>query len=168
MRNHRRRMRVALFAAAVSTALAAIPATAGATQFIIDSRYVTHADPAGCSAGVLCVYQNENWGGSKAQRSTTNDGDWRNNTYANGANLNDSATSIFNNSSRSMRVFRDTGFGGHVLCLAADTGVLDLRRVEWIEDQWWGPQLNNFSDRASGHSSHAESVANLNCSWRAQ
>lgn len=168
MRNRNRRMRVALAAVAVVAAFIAVPSAASATQFIIDTRYVTHTDPSGCAAGVLCVYQNENWGGSKAQRSTTNDGDWRNNTFANGAGLNDSATSAFNNSSRAMRLFRDVGFAGHVLCLAPDTGVKDLRRVEWIEDQWWGPQLNNFSDRASGHSSHAESVNNLHCNWRAQ
>ena len=170
MRNRNRSMRIALLAVATAAALIAVPSSAGAaTTFIIDSRYVTHTDPVGCSTGLLCVYQHENWGGSKAQRSTTADGDWRNNTYANGAGLNDSATSVFNNSNtHSFRVFRDVGFGSHRLCLAPDTGVTDLRRVEWIEDQPWGPQLSNFSDRGSGHDAFAIAVNNLNCSWRAQ
>lgn len=147
--------------------MTAVPATAGATDFYLNQSYVTHTNPSGCGSGLLCVYEHSSWGGGVAYR-TGEDGDWTNNQYNNGVNLNDTASSIFNSSTTQVRrVFRDTGFGSHVLCLAPDTGVTNLSHVEWVETSpvTW---RYSMSDRISGHKTHAGSINDYNCQWKAQ
>jgi hypothetical protein len=100
------------------------------------------------------------------------DTDWSDNVYSNGHNLNDSASSIFNNGTRTRQIYRDKSFGGHTLCLAADTGVTDLNHVQWTEittlDNWVYAANFDMNDRASSHYTNKDATEHLRCDWIAK
>jgi hypothetical protein len=154
--------------AAAMAALVGVPATAGAEIFVIDQRTVTHQTPPGCTSGSLCVYENANYTGALRIKDVLNDPNWKDNYYSNGDNLDNSATSIYNNSSSySRRVFRDLNYGSYILCLSPNTGVKDLHQVEWISNPGdFDTKVHNLNDQLSSHKSYTESIVDLNCNWR--
>lgn len=146
------------------------PAVASATDFYGPAT-VTHTKPASCPNYALCMYEGDNFGGSKRVRGSSelNDADWRNNHYEDGSGLNDNGNSVYNASYVYVkRLFRNTSYGSHVLCIAPRTGVRDLDTVEWID--MWGdfPVRDDLQDKISAHKSHNADIDDLHCNWRAR
>lgn len=161
-------------AAAAAPAAPATPAAPtatarGTTFFAPPARTITRARPAGCAVNRLCVYEHRNFGGQRRPLIGLSDVDWRNNNFPNGKSINDRASSIFNSSGFAIRLFRDTGRKGHVLCLAPGRGIKDLSLVKWMEDPGapLPPRLFTMGDRISSSSNHRENIRNLHCNWRA-
>jgi len=103
-----KKIRVALCALTVGLGVLAVPSPAMASAW-------------SCPAGFLCVYKDANGQGSRwtwlggDEQLNFNDGT----KYFDGTSLNDSISSIFNNSNYAAKFCTDKNFGGHCLVYPA-------------------------------------------------
>ncbi|MFG1998573.1 hypothetical protein ACGFNU_05430 [Spirillospora sp. NPDC048911] len=156
-------------ATAPTSAAESWAAKASPQFFAVPARH--HQEPARRVRGTAALrVPGQDVQGQKRSLVALNDADWRNNHYPNGKSLDDSASSIFNSSGFAIRLFRDTGHRGHVLCLAPNRGIKDLQLVEWLEDpgEPLPPRLFKMGDRVSASSAYRQNIANLHCNWRAR
>ncbi|WP_221355795.1 peptidase inhibitor family I36 protein [Streptomyces beigongshangae] len=93
--------------------LAAAPANAAASQ---------------CPAGKVCIFQDSNFGGEVWVADTVCRSDLSEDYPGNYPNVNDSASSIVNNTSKTIRLFENTGFAGRYVFVPANGSIADLKQ----------------------------------------
>jgi peptidase inhibitor family I36 len=170
-----RRRGISRIAAIAGFAVAAtFPSVASGAQFLGPIHGVTHTRPATCPEWRLCLYRDGNFSGPKSLRREKTNPDWRLSHFENGQVMNDEVSSVFNSSPyRTKRLYRNTSFGSHIVCIAPRTGLTDMAQLEWIDylpdpfspGQTW-PRRSSMQDRLSSHTTHDENIDALACSWK--
>ncbi|MER5699951.1 peptidase inhibitor family I36 protein [Streptomyces mirabilis] len=80
-----------------------------------------------CPSNAVCFYQNINLGGSMFKMPGSTVKRFSAYKYYNGANANDSASSVRNNTSRGLTVFTDDNYTGLAYYIPAHSTIYDLR-----------------------------------------
>lgn len=146
----RRRAIVAKVGAVAAVSAVAVPFTANPAS----------AAKSQCTGDSLCQWEDggfnsafRSWGSSSA------DVDYRDNNYFNnGGGLNDSISSIWNNSGRWVKMYRDLNGAGDTICLAPGMAVSDLHNQK-IDPGDIIPPIDTWGNRMSGHRTYASQPA---------